>query len=482
MALVGFCLKPPGGVGMGHVQRLVQELDAAAVVGEMAELWEAIRRVVFAGGEPTPAAVAARMPAEAWPYRRIAEIAKSQEHHARDAGSPEGARVLAETMAEHLIALQRRRELAAEIYTAWLAVTAEGMEAATPYVERAAALSRSMGSLGDLPTLGHLAEQAYMQAAKVVEDRAAGIPPDLLETGLETLDRRSGGFERGDLWVLAGQTSLGKTSAAIQIARSVASPTPLRPRTVDIVSAEMRALQIGQKVLAGQGLMTPAVLRMGEISPPELDRLLEAVGRLAALPVYIDDQSRTLWQVRSRARGLKARTGRLDLLVVDYLQLLDPEVPTENRQQEVTAISRGLKAMAKELDVPVLALSQFSRSSQNRAVPELRDLRESGAIEQDADYVVFLHDPSKVDAATPAPAPDPTALQRRQVIVAKARMGPTFAFECAWDPIRQELEDHATIARRRAAALARRSTPREKADSEPDETAPAAAAAAGLQT
>lgn len=463
LALLAFCLRPSAG-SVGPVQRLVHELPVTAVVTpDLGELWEAIRWLVTAGRDPTPAAVAQRLDANRWSFGRVTKIAETSLAESHPGAAD--ARVIASGIADRLMELHRRREAQEAVYGAWLAVTAESLEAAAPYVERAAAAVLAAAPDGDIPSLGELAERAYLEAAQAVADRAAGKPLDLVGSGLQTLDEQTAGFDKGDLWVVGAYTGVGKTSAMIQIARNVAhTRADGRPRIVHIVSAEMAELQIGRKALAADARVRPASMRTGDLSGEEVTRLQDALGYLAALQVFVDGESRSVRQIRARARTVRARYGRLDLLMVDYLQLLESEEPSENRQIEVTRLSHSLKHLATELAIPVVALAQLGRASQSRARPELRDLRESGAIEQDADYVVFLHDPGVPEGQEQL---GPYDLARREVIVAKARMGPTFAFGCVWDPLRQVLIDDAVLEARRE-RVARR-PPREKADSEPDE-------------
>jgi replicative DNA helicase len=457
-ALVGYCIHQPS--GMIQVRRLVQELEGPVVVGPLAPVWEGIRRIVLRGEEPTPAALAAELSAEAWPFRAVEELARRTRDHVMGGRSPEEARRLADAIADKLVLLQRRREAAGALYTAWLGVTAEGLEAAQPYVERASAILRSISSTAALPSAGALAEEAYLTAKIAAEARAQGDPPDLMYTGLETLDRGTGGLEAPDLWVIAAYTSRGKTSLALQIARYVANSG----RVVLIVSVEMSPHRIGRKLAASAIGARPADMRQGLLTEADLERLADAVMQLSTLPMYVDGESTTVWQIRARARALRERMGRVDLVIVDYLQLLDPNAPAENRQQEVAGVSKALKLLAREFDVPVIALSQLTRASQQRREPELRDLRESGAIEQDADWVVFIHDPGQADESGGPPS-DPTAMQHRELLVAKGREGPTFRFGCAWDPLSQTFEDDAVIARR--AELRKRRRPFQRADSEP---------------
>ncbi|MES2135231.1 MAG: replicative DNA helicase [Patescibacteria group bacterium] len=214
-----------------------------------------------------------------------------------------------------------------------------------------------------------------------------GIP-----TGFDALDNMLAGFQRSDLIILAARPSAGKTAFALDIARQTAIKhgTP-----VGIFSLEMSAQQLVDRMLAAEARVDAWKLRTGKISTDEeFERIRDAMGRLSKAPIHIDDQPATnVLGMRSAARRLKREHG-IGLLVVDYLQLMSPTSArsSDSMVQQVTEISRSLKTLARELDVPVLALSQLSRAiEQRRGRPRLSDLRDSGSIEQDADVVMFIH-------------------------------------------------------------------------------------------
>lgn len=214
-----------------------------------------------------------------------------------------------------------------------------------------------------------------------------GIP-----TGFAALDDMLAGFQRSDLIILAARPSMGKTALALDIARQTAIKhgTP-----VGIFSLEMSSQQLVDRMLAAEARVDAWKLRTGKISTDEeFDRIREAMGRLSKAPIHIDDQPATnALGMRSAARRLKRESG-IGLLIVDYLQLMTPTSTrsSDSMVQQVTEISRSLKTLARELDVPVLALSQLSRAiEQRRGRPRLSDLRDSGSIEQDADVVIFIH-------------------------------------------------------------------------------------------
>ncbi len=227
-----------------------------------------------------------------------------------------------------------------------------------------------------------------------------------ITTGLDSVNTKIGGMHRSDLMILAGRPGMGKTSLATNIAYSAArrflqdqedgiEPAKSAGAAVAFFSLEMSADQLATRVLAEQSGISAENLRMGKISQGEFRNLARAAAELQALPLYIDDTpGLTIAALRARARRLKRQKG-IGFVVIDYLQLLQGTGKNsgDNRVQEISEISRGLKQLAKELDVPVLALSQLSRAVEQREDkrPQLSDLRESGSIEQDADMVWFVY-------------------------------------------------------------------------------------------
>ena len=212
-----------------------------------------------------------------------------------------------------------------------------------------------------------------------------GVP-----SGFRDLDRMTSGFQAGDLIIVAARPSMGKTSWVLNVAQNAAIDHQVQ---VGIFSLEMSKEQLVQRLLCAEGRIDLQKLRKGMLSPGEYQRLATAAGHLNTAPIWIDDQAGiSLLEMRAKARRLKAETD-LGMVVIDYMQLMSGSGKRENRQQEVSEISRGLKALAKELEVPVIALSQLSRAPEQRTGhrPQLSDLRESGSIEQDADLVMFLY-------------------------------------------------------------------------------------------
>jgi replicative DNA helicase len=226
-----------------------------------------------------------------------------------------------------------------------------------------------------------------------------------LATGLRDLDKKTGGLHKSDLLVLAGRPGMGKTALATKIAFGAArglleearrtDPGAVPKASVAMFSLEMSAEQLATRLLAEEARISGDRIRRGDIGQKDFDKFVQVSRELAALPLFIDDTpALSLSALRTRCRRLK-RTRGLDLVVIDYLQLMRPALGTrpESRVLEISMITQGLKAIAKELDVPVLALSQLSRAVESREDkrPLLSDLRESGSIEQDADVVMFVY-------------------------------------------------------------------------------------------
>jgi len=237
-------------------------------------------------------------------------------------------------------------------------------------------------------------ESVDVISAAIHRDGLAGVP-----TGFKELDERMGGFHRSDLLILAGRPSMGKTALATNIAFNAArrhhETKGEYGAVVGFFSLEMSSEQLATRILSEQTEISSEKLRKGEIGDEEfVNRIVPTAQLMEEIPLFIDDTGGlSISTLRTRARRLK-RTHGLGLIVIDYLQLMRPSGRnrTENRVQEITEITQGLKALAKELDVPVLALSQLSRAVESRddKRPQLADLRESGSIEQDADVVMFV--------------------------------------------------------------------------------------------
>ncbi len=210
-----------------------------------------------------------------------------------------------------------------------------------------------------------------------------------IATGFDELNKRTGGFHGGELIIIAGRPGMGKSAFAVNIAEYMGIELG---KSVAIFNLEMPREQIVNRILCSQALINNQKIRTGTMDPDDWQKICNVADSIAKAPIYIDDSaSITVSQIRAKCRRLKQMKG-LDMIVIDYLQLMQGSGRSDNRQQEISEISRSLKVLAKELDVPVVALSQLKRESESQKGkrPQLSDLRESGAIEQDADMVMFL--------------------------------------------------------------------------------------------
>jgi len=286
-----------------------------------------------------------------------------------------------------------------------------------------------------------LVEQLYQQKRYVTG----------LESGFKYLDTLTAGFQAGDLVVIAGRPSMGKTSFALNIAQHAAIKNKI---PVAVFSLEMTKEQLMLRVLCSEARVRAHSVRTGFVGKNEWGKLTRAAGTLHDAPIYIDDSpDLNVLEMRAKARRLKAEVD-LGLVVVDYLQLIRGHQRAENRQQEISHISRSLKALAKELGIPVMALSQLSRAVEQRERKEKRpilsDLRESGAIEQDADVVIFIYRPFVYKQAGEGAAEGlegESADDRRkaEIIVGKQRNGPTGKVDLVFFDEYTRFEDKARI-------------------------------------
>jgi replicative DNA helicase len=239
-----------------------------------------------------------------------------------------------------------------------------------------------------------------------------GVP-----TGYTDLDEMTSGLQPGDLVIVAGRPSMGKTALSLNIAENVALEAGL---PVAVFSMEMAATQLVMRLIGSIGRLDQHRLRTGRLQDDDWQRLTQAVGRLNECPMHIDETpALNALEVRARARRLHRQYGKLGLIVLDYLQLMSSSTQGENRATEISEISRGLKALAKELNVPVVALSQLNRSLEQRPNkrPVMSDLRESGAIEQDADVILFIYRDEVYN-------PDSPDKGVAEIIIGKQRNGP----------------------------------------------------------
>jgi len=272
---------------------------------------------------------------------------------------------------------------------------------------------------------GHHIRDIAVAAFEKIEDiyknkgKLTGVP-----TGFVDFDAKTAGLQKSDLILLAARPSMGKTAFALNIAQNAA----IRHNVpVAIFSLEMSEEQLVNRMLCSEAMIDAQKLRTGELEDEDWGKLIQALGPLSKSNIYIfDTPGATPMDIRSKCRKLKLEKG-LGLIMIDYLQLMNGDGKTDSRQQEISAISRSLKGIARELQVPVIALSQLSRACEQRSDhrPMLSDLRESGAIEQDADVVAFLYRDEYY-------FPDTEAKNQAELIIAKQRNGPTGTVNLAW--------------------------------------------------
>jgi len=267
------------------------------------------------------------------------------------------------------------------------------------------------------PILHHAFEELDKIASK--PGSVTGVP-----SGLMDLDDMTSGFHPGELIIIAGRPGMGKTALALTMGRNAAV---LEKTGVGMFSLEMANHQLAMRLLCAEGRVDSHLVRTGKLPKTQWKNLSIAVGSLAEAPIYLDDTpGMSVLEVRAKARRLKAEKG-VGLIIVDYIQLMTGPKGSESRQQEISQISRSLKNLAKEIDLPVIGLSQLSRAVESRSDrrPQLSDLRESGAIEQDADLVIFLYRPWVYTQ-------DDDDRGKAEIIVAKQRNGPTGIIEATF--------------------------------------------------
>ena len=247
-----------------------------------------------------------------------------------------------------------------------------------------------------------------------------GVP-----SGFHELDQKTTGFQNGDLIIIAGRPGMGKTSFALNMMRNAAIDSK---KKIGFFSLEMANEQLAMRLLCSEARVDSNLVRRGDLPKSQYKNLSLAVGPLSKSDIYLDDTpALSILELRAKARRLKNDVN-LDMIIVDYLQLMQGPKGAESRQQEIATISRSMKALAKELEIPIVALSQLSRAVEQRAgskKPKLSDLRESGAIEQDADVVIFLYRDEVYNK-------DADNEGKAEIIVAKQRNGPTGTVEAAF--------------------------------------------------
>lgn len=286
-------------------------------------------------------------------------------------------------------------------------------EAESKVLQIAEAGSRGrQGFIEIQPLLTQVMERIDMLYHRENQSNVTGVP-----TGYHDLDEKTSGMQEGDLIIVAGRPSMGKTALALNIAEHVAVENRL---PVAVFSMEMAGTQLAMRLLGSLGRLDQHKLRTGRLTDEDWNRLTNAVGKLHDAPIHIDETpALNALELRARARRLHRQYGKLGLVVVDYLQLMQASNQGENRATEISEISRSLKALAKELKVPVVALSQLNRGLEQRPNkrPIMSDLRESGAIEQDADLILFIYRDEVYN-------PDTADKGKAEIIISKQRNGP----------------------------------------------------------
>lgn len=272
----------------------------------------------------------------------------------------------------------------------------------------------------DMEEMEHIMD-ALQDTITYIENRNKSKKEILgITTGFKELDRVTSGLIPGDFIIIAGRPSMGKTAFALNIAQYAS-----KDASVGIFSLEMPSYQLTQRLLASKCLIPLKNIRSGALSEKAIDKLLSGAEDLSKRKLFIDDQSTTISAIKAKVRALKKKAG-LHIIVVDYLQLIEPATGTSSREQEIAKISRELKRLAKSLNITVIALSQLSRAPELRSDsrPMLSDLRESGSIEQDADIVIFPYRESYYDKEAKG--------EKVEIIIGKNRNGEVTTINLGW--------------------------------------------------
>ena len=328
---------------------------------------------------------------------------------------------------EYHARIVREKSLRRRLIEVSTAIVAEAFESAAPATElldaaehRIFEVNQSRGSEG----FTRIKELLWPTMERIELLHRGGESITGVPSGFKDLDEITAGFQPSDLIIVAGRPSMGKTALILNIVQNAALDTEV---PVAVFSLEMSKEQLVQRLLTSEGRVDAQRLRKGKLHDEEFVRLGRAAGILTHAPIWIDDSpTMGLLEMRSKARRLKI-DNNIGMVVIDYLQLMQGPTNTESRQAEISYISRSLKALARELKIPVVALSQLSRAPEQRTGenkrPQLSDLRESGAIEQDADLVMFIYRQEVYDGPTDK---DGNSLEgRAEIIVGKQRNGPT---------------------------------------------------------
>jgi replicative DNA helicase len=289
----------------------------------------------------------------------------------------------------------------------------------TDLVDRAEQMVFELGQARETSDFSHIDALLKESFERITQLYEAGVDITGVPSGFRELDLLTSGFQPGNLVIVAARPSMGKSALGLCIAANLAVRHEI---PVALFTLEMSKLEVTQRMMCSEAKVESQRLRTGRLAPDDWPRLTAACDRLMKAPIYVDDKgSTTIMEVRSKARRLKSREPSLGLIVVDYLQLMTSGATVENRVQEVSQISRALKLLARDLDVPILAMSQLSRAVEQRhdKRPILSDLRESGSLEQDSDLVFFVYR----DEYYLGEESDQQGLA--ELILAKHRNGPT---------------------------------------------------------
>lgn len=375
-----------------HVSRLIGRSNPADVI-TVSESLESSKELQNAGGIAYLGALAQNTPSAA-NIRRYAEIVRERSV----------MRKLAEVGAT----------ISESAYNPMGRTASELLDSAEAKVfEIAEASARGKQGFVDIqPLLRQVVERIEVLYNRDEDSDVTGIA-----TGFTDLDQKTSGLQPGDLVIVAGRPSMGKTAFSLNIAENVALYSK---KPVAVFSMEMGGTQLAMRMLGSVGRLDQHKLRTGRLADDDWPNLTHALGKLSEAPIFIDETpSLNSIELRSSSRRLHRQHGELGLIVVDYLQLMSANSPGENRATEISEISRSLKALAKELHVPVVALSQLNRSLEQRPNkrPVMSDLRESGAIEQDADLILFIY---RDEVYNPETQDKGTA----EIIIGKQRNGP----------------------------------------------------------
>jgi replicative DNA helicase len=290
---------------------------------------------------------------------------------------------------------------------------------------------------GEFTHIDELLKESFERITLLME---AGSDVTGTPSGYRDVDRLTSGFQPGNLIIVAARPSMGKSALALGMAANIAVR---HDRPVALFTLEMSKSEVTQRLMCSEGKVESQRLRTGKLAADDWPRLTAACSKLTKAPIYVDDTgSITMMEIRSKLRRLKMREPNLSLVIIDYLQLMTSGTTVENRVQEVSQISRSLKVLARDLDVPIVALSQLSRAVEQRhdKRPILSDLRESGSIEQDADLVMFVY---RDEYYNPE---DSESAGIAELILAKHRNGPTGVEKVAWQRRYARFSDLASAA------------------------------------